>query len=73
MEEYTNSVATVGEEEVRRIVRAVIATMRGKGDAMKMGDVLRNVFAGEAEGGLGERIVDKGEVAKVVKSMLEKS
>lgn len=71
MEEYTNSVPTVTPDEIRQTISTVLENMKTKGDAMKMGDVLRNVFASEAEGGFGEKIVDKAEVAKVVKSMME--
>lgn len=68
MDEYSASVEVVSSEEIRSTVQAVIAGMKVSGEGLKMGDVLKKVFA--PEGGFGEKPVDKAEVAKVVKEFL---
>jgi hypothetical protein len=45
----------------------VVDSMKAEGAKMQMGDVLRRVFAPEV---LGEKNVDKGEVAKLVKQVM---
>jgi uncharacterized protein YqeY len=68
MEEYSAGVEVVGEEEIRNVVQKVVQGMRDSGEGLKMGEVLKKAFS--AEGGFGEKPVDKGEVAKVVKELL---
>jgi uncharacterized protein YqeY len=67
MDEYAAGVDVVGGEEVKTVVASVVGSMRDAGDAMKMGEVLKRVFS---DGGFGDKVVDKAEVAKVVKDLL---
>ncbi|PQE23232.1 hypothetical protein CJF31_00006952 [Rutstroemia sp. NJR-2017a BVV2] len=67
MEEYASGVETVGEEEIKSTIKTVVDSMKAEGAKMQMGDVLRRVFAPEV---LGEKNVDKGEVAKLVKQVM---
>ena len=67
MEEYAGGVETLGEEQIREAVAVVVASMKAEGGKMQMGDVLKRIFAPEA---LGEKPVDKGEVAKIVKQIM---
>ncbi|OCK79320.1 GatB/YqeY domain-containing protein [Lepidopterella palustris CBS 459.81] len=69
MEEYAGGVETVGEEEVRAVVRGVVEEMRGGGGKVDLGAVLRKV-TGEG-GALDGRPVEKKEVVKIVKELLE--
>ncbi|QSZ33937.1 hypothetical protein DSL72_005516 [Monilinia vaccinii-corymbosi] len=66
-EEYAGSVETVGEDEIRNAVTEVVQSLKADGAKMQMGDVLRRVFTPEV---LGEKNVEKGEVAKIVKEVL---
>jgi hypothetical protein len=52
---------------VKTVVASVVGSMRDAGEAMKMGEVLKRVFS---DGGFGDKVVDKAEVAKVVKDLL---
>lgn len=70
MEEYAGLVETMDEEQIRSAVREVVDKMEAEGSKMQMGEVLKRVFAPEA---LGEKPVEKGEVAKIVKQVLAKS
>jgi len=67
MEEYAGGVETMGEERIREAVEEVIARMKAEGVKMQMGDVLKRVFAPEA---LGEKPVEKGDVAKIVRQVM---
>lgn len=70
LEEYAGDVSVVGEEEVRRVVGGVVDALKGDGEGkgtLQLGDVLRVVFGPD---GLGERNVERGEVARVVKEVL---
>ena len=67
MEEYAGGVETMGEEQIREAVEEVIARMKAEGVKMQMGDVLKRVFAPEA---LGEKPVEKGDVAKIVRQVM---
>jgi uncharacterized protein YqeY len=67
MEEYAGSVEMVEEEEVKRVAEGIIAKMKSEGAEIRQGDVLKRVFAPEV---LGEKNVDRGDVAKVVKEIL---
>lgn len=69
MEEYSGGVETVGEEEVRGIVEETIKGMREEGAKLQQGEVLRKLFGKDV---LGERNVERGEVAKIVKEVLER-
>jgi len=69
MEEYSGGVETVGEEEVRRIVEETVKGMRAEGAKMQQGEVLRKLFGKDV---LGDRNVERGEVAKIVKEVLER-
>jgi uncharacterized protein YqeY len=68
MEEYAGDVQTVGEEEILAAVNKVIEQLKSEGADLKAGDVLRRVFAPDI---LGEKPVEKGEVAKLVKQILK--
>jgi uncharacterized protein YqeY len=70
MEEYAGGVETMGEEDIIAAVKEVVAKMKGEGAKMQMGEVLKKVFAPNA---LGDKPVEKSEVAKVVKQILAES
>ncbi len=70
MEEYAGAVEVAGEDEIRRVVGAVVEGMKGREEKVAMGEVLKRVFEAESEGGFGERAVERGEVAKIVKEVL---
>ncbi|KAM3067422.1 hypothetical protein ACMFMG_011571 [Clarireedia jacksonii] len=67
MEEYASGVETMGEEEIRSTIKTLVDSMKAEGAKMQMGDVLKRLFAPEV---LGEKNVDKGEVAKLVKQVM---
>lgn len=67
MEEYAGAVEVLGEDEVKGIVRGVVDAIKVDGGSVRMGDVLKKVFAPEV---LGEKNVDKGEVTKIVKEIM---
>ena len=67
LEEYAGDVEVVGEEEVRRAVEGVVAALKGEEGKLQMGDVLKAVFKPEV---FGERNVERGDVARVVKEVL---
>ncbi len=67
MEEYAGEVETVGEEEVEKVVKATIELMGQEAKKPNMGDVLKRIFE---QGAFGEKAVERGEVAKVVKRVL---
>jgi uncharacterized protein YqeY len=67
MEEYAGGVEVVGEEEIRRTVKEMVEKMKAEGSKMQMGEVLKKVFGPE---GFGDKPVEKGDVAKVVKEIL---
>ena len=67
IEEYAGGVEVVGEEEIRETVRRTVEAMKAEGAKMGMGDVLKKVFSPEV---LGEKPVEKGDVAKIVKQIL---
>lgn len=69
MEEYASSVEVMGEDDIRSAVRATIDVMKSEGVKLQMGDVLKKVFSPEV---LGEKAVEKGEVAKMVKEIMAK-
>jgi uncharacterized protein YqeY len=67
IEEYAGGVEVVGEEEIRDTVRRTVEAMKAEGAKVGMGDVLKKVFSPEV---LGEKMVEKGDVAKIVKQIL---
>ena len=67
MEEYAGGVETLGEEAITGVVRDVIESVKKNGGKVAMGDVLKRVFSPEV---LGEKNVEKGEVARIVKGVL---
>lgn len=67
MEEYAGSVETVGDDEIKTAVTTVMEQLASEGGKVQIGDVLKRVFASEI---LGEKPVERGEVAKIVKQML---
>jgi uncharacterized protein len=67
MDEYAGSVETMGEEEIRATVQGVVDTLKSEGAKIQMGEVLKRVFAHDV---LGNKPVDKGEVAGIVKQIL---
>jgi len=70
MEEYAGSVETLSEEDIRAAVKGVVDSMKSEGAKIQLGDVLKKVFSPEA---LGDKPVEKGDVAKIVKEILAKS
>lgn len=69
MEEYAGSVETVGDDEIRSTVQAVVNALKNEGGKLAMGEVLKRAFA---PGALGDKPVEKGKVAAVVKELLAK-
>jgi uncharacterized protein YqeY len=67
IEEYAGGVEVVGEEEIRDTVRRTVEAMKAEGAKVGMGDVLKKVFSPEV---LGEKMVEKRDVAKIVKQIL---
>jgi uncharacterized protein YqeY len=67
LEEYAGSVEKLGEEQIRTTVQGVVDTMRSEGSKVQMGEVLKKVFAPEV---LGNKPVEKGDVATIVKQIL---
>lgn len=70
LEEYSSGVETVGEDEIRSVVKELVDSMKAEGAKMQMGDVLKRVFSPKV---LGEKNVEKGEVAKIVKAIMAES
>ncbi|PBP21068.1 hypothetical protein BUE80_DR008083 [Diplocarpon rosae] len=68
LEEYVGEVDVLGEEEVRRAVQGVLEKLQGEEKEIKMGDVLKRVFSPEL---LGDKPVEKGDVARIVKELLK--
>ena len=67
MEEYAGGVEVVGEEEIRGTVKSVVDAMKSEGVKVQMGEVLKKVFSPEV---LGDKPVEKGDVARIVKEIL---
>ena len=67
LEEYAGSVEKLGGEQIRTTVQGVVDTMRSEGSKVQMGEVLKKVFAPEV---LGNKPVEKGEVATILKQIL---
>ncbi|KAF8849998.1 GatB/YqeY domain-containing protein [Acephala macrosclerotiorum] len=67
MEEYAGGVVIIGEEEIREAVEKVVEGIKGEGGKLAMGNVLKRVFGPEV---LGDKPVEKGDVARIVKEML---
>jgi uncharacterized protein YqeY len=67
LEEYAGSVEKLGEEQIRTTVQGVVDTMRSEGSKVQIGEVLKKVFAPEV---LGNKPVEKGEVATILKQIL---
>jgi len=70
MEEYAGGVETMGEEAIKDVVREVVEGLKKNGGKVAMGDVLKGVFSPEV---LGEKNVEKGEVARIVRGVLAES
>lgn len=68
LNEYSGSVQTTSEDEVKDIVGKVVEEMKSSGVKIAMGDVLKRLLApgGDFEG----KPVEKAEVAKIVKEVL---
>ncbi|TKA79053.1 hypothetical protein B0A49_02132 [Cryomyces minteri] len=71
LEEYAGGVETVAMEEVERVVGEVVQTMKGQGEKLNLGAVLKRLVGpgGAFEG----RPVETKEVARVVKDVLGSS
>jgi uncharacterized protein YqeY len=67
MEEYAGGVETVSEEEIRAAVKEVLVQMKTEGTKIQVGDLLKRVFAPEV---LGEKPVEKGDVAKIARQIM---
>lgn len=67
LEEYAGAVETVDEESIVRAVTNVVAKLEAEGAKVQMGEVLKRAFAPDV---LGEKPVERGEVARVVKQIL---
>jgi uncharacterized protein YqeY len=67
MEEYAGGVETMSEEQIREAVQGVLAKMKAEGTKIQVGDLLKKVFAPEV---LGEKPVERGDVAKIARQLL---
>ena len=67
LEEYAGSVEVVGEQEIRDAVTKTVDSMKAEGAKVQIGDVLKRVFAPDV---LGEKPVERSEVARIVKEIL---
>lgn len=67
MEEYAGHVKLLGDGEIKDAVGKVLEGLRAGGGKVAMGDVLKRVFAPEV---LGDKPVEKADVAKIVKAIL---
>lgn len=67
MEEYAGGVETMGEEQIREAVQGVLVQMKTEGTKVQVGDLLKRVFAPEV---LGEKPVEKGDVARIARQLL---
>ncbi|CAG8971300.1 hypothetical protein HYALB_00001467 [Hymenoscyphus albidus] len=70
LEEYAGGVEMMGVGEVREVVVGLVETMKTEaegGKKLSIGDVSRRVFDKDV---LGERNVERGEVAKIVREVL---
>jgi uncharacterized protein YqeY len=70
MEEYSGSVKMLGEEEIKAAIQVVVDALKSEGAKMQLGDVLKRVFSPEV---LGDKPVEKGDVAKLVRAVLADS
>jgi uncharacterized protein YqeY len=70
MEEYAGCVEIMGEDEIKNAVQGVVDAMRSEGAKLQMGDVLKKVLSPEV---LGDKPVERGGVAKIVKQILAES
>ncbi|KAG0649530.1 Altered inheritance [Hyphodiscus hymeniophilus] len=70
MEEYAGGVEILEEEEIRRTVKEAVEKMKAEGGKMQMGEVLKKIFSPEV---FGDKPVEKGDVAKIVKEILAES
>ncbi|ESZ98700.1 hypothetical protein SBOR_0938 [Sclerotinia borealis F-4128] len=67
LDEYASGVEMVGEDEIRNTVKELVNSMKDENEEIQMGNVLKRVFAPEV---LGEKNVERGEVAKIVKEVM---
>lgn len=70
MEEYAGSIEVMGEEEIRTAVRGVVEVLKNEGGKLQMGEVLKKVFSPKV---LGNKPVEKADVAKIVKEVVAES
>jgi uncharacterized protein YqeY len=70
MEEYLGGVEVVGEEEITSAVQSVVDALRSDGIDLKMGDIMKRVLA---PGLLGDKPVQKSDVAKAVEKALKQT
>jgi uncharacterized protein YqeY len=67
MEEYAGEVETMSEEQIRDAVQGVLVQMKAEGSKVQPGDLLKRVFAPDV---LGQKPVEKGEVARIARQLL---
>lgn len=67
MEEYAGSVQTMDEEEIVAAVKATVNRMKEENIEPQFREILQRVFAPEM---LGGKLVEKGEVARIVKQVI---
>jgi len=67
MEEYAGEVETMSEEQIRETVQGVLVQMKVERSKVQAGDLLKRVFAPEV---LGEKPVEKGDVARIARQLL---
>lgn len=67
MEEYAGGVETMSDEKIREAVHEVLVKMKTEGTKIQVGDLLKRVFAPDV---LGEKPVEKGDVARIARQIL---
>ena len=70
MEEYAESVETINEEQITESVERVVEKMKSSEVKLQMGDVLNRVLSPDV---LGDKPVERGEVARIVKRIIATS
>lgn len=68
LEEYASGVETMGEEDISNAITHVLGQMKGTGETVNAGTVMKKLFA--MEGPLEGKPVEKKEVARLVSSKL---
>lgn len=69
MEEYAGAVEMLGADEIRSTVQGIVDAMKSDGSKLNIAEVMKKAFSPEF---LGDKPVQRGDVAAVVKELLGK-